>query len=86
VIQHEILVGAGILIPEGHQMQDNQTINGVQLGATIDQTSILLRMVEHSKHAMIAELPKDVIVLTNVQLMPLLKCYNSSNNREAQKI
>ena len=83
-IQRKTLVDASILIPKGHQMQDNQTINGVQLGATIGHTLILLRMVEHTKHAIIAELPKGVTVLINVQLMLLLKCYNSLSNRGAQ--
>jgi len=64
-------------------MQDNQTTNTVQLDVTTDHRSILLRMVEHTKHAMIVELTRDVPMLIKVQLMLLLKCYNNLNNREA---
>ena len=38
-------------------------------------------MVEHFKHAMIVELPRDVTVLTSMQPMPMLKYYNNLNNR-----
>ena len=81
-IQHGILVGAGILMYGDHQMQENQTINGVQLDVTIGHSLISVRMVEHSKHAMIVELPRDVAVLISMQLMPLLKYYNNLNNRK----
>jgi hypothetical protein len=65
----------------GHQMQGNQITNTVQLDVTIDHTSILLRMVEHIKHAMIVEHARGVTVLIKVQLMQLLKHYNNLNNR-----
>ena len=58
-------------------MWDNQTTNIVQLDVTTGHRSISLRMVEHTKHAMIVELARDVPVLIKVQLMLLLKCYNN---------
>jgi len=43
-------------------MQGNPTTNTVQLGVTIDHISILLRMVEHTRHAMTAEHVRGVTV------------------------
>jgi hypothetical protein len=66
-------VDVGIQMHGDHQMQDSQRINGVQLDVTIDHLLISLKMVEHSKRAMIVELLKGVTVLINVQLMLLLR-------------
>jgi hypothetical protein len=62
-------------------MQDNQIISTVQLDVTIDHTSILLRMVEHTRRAMIAEHVKDKTVLIEVQPTRMPKQCNNLNNR-----
>jgi hypothetical protein len=49
-----------------HPMQDNQTINTVQLGTTIGQGSTLLKIIENTGHVMIAEHARDVAVLIRV--------------------
>ena len=64
-------------------MQDNQVLSGVLQDVTIGHKSILLRMVEHSKHATTAELLRGITAITGVKLMLLLKFYNNLNNREA---
>jgi hypothetical protein len=80
-----MLEGAGILIHEDHLMRDNQQINTAQVAATIDHSSISLRVTKHTKHAIAVELPGGVTVLVDVQLTLLLKCCNNLNNRKAYK-
>jgi hypothetical protein len=84
--QHEMLVDVGILMQGGHQMQDNQKINGVLLDVTTGQILILLRMGRHSKHVIIAELPEDVVEPISMQQMLLFKGYNNQTNRKAHQI
>ena len=64
-------------------MQGNQTTNTVQLDVTTDHISILLRMVEHTKHAMIVEHVRDITMPIKVQLIIVLKYYNNLNKRES---
>ena len=62
-------------------MQSNQATNTVQVDIITNHPSISLRMVEHTKHAIIVEHARDVAVLIKVQLVQLCRCYNNLNRR-----
>ena len=77
-IQHKLLVDGDTLMGSIHPMQDSQTKDTVQLGATIGHKSTFLNMVKNSGHVMIAEHTRDVAVLIRVSKMLLPKHHNNS--------
>jgi len=78
-----MLVGANIPMHRGHQMQDNQPTNTVQLGNTIAHSSTLFRMVGHIRHATIAENIRGFTMLIRVQPILMLKYCHNLSNRES---